>query len=184
MKKSELRQLVKEEIGKVLNENQNILSTLEQAGLNFDDGILGGVGSGGGGYYDDISDKISGYNLDKFDERSFNAWYNSINKDSLNSHTYESEFSEENEDGIDYEFISNKIKPGIYDLGDNIGYAEIISDGSVTVYAIPSLDGGNFEYEPIFSLDSNGNIKPKMSKEKVKSMLKQNTTKPGSYAIL
>ena len=34
------------------------IDKLENAGFEFEDGILGGVGSGGGGYYDFISDKI------------------------------------------------------------------------------------------------------------------------------
>jgi hypothetical protein len=48
-----------------LNEmsDEGIADAIEQFGWYFDDGILGGVGSGGAGYYDTISDEISGYDL-------------------------------------------------------------------------------------------------------------------------
>jgi hypothetical protein len=38
---------------------RDVADEIEAAGIYLDDGILGGVGSGGGGYYDWISDKIS-----------------------------------------------------------------------------------------------------------------------------
>ena len=47
---------------------RDVADEIEAAGIYLDDGILGGVGSGGGGYYDWISDKISGYHIDRFNE--------------------------------------------------------------------------------------------------------------------
>jgi hypothetical protein len=165
---------------KQLSEMEDIASKLEAAGLNFNDGILGGVGSGGGGYYDSISDKISGYNLDKFDENEFNKWYDGFDKDSFNSFTYEKEFAEDNEYDIDYDIISN-IKPGIYNVGEPAygGFAEIHSNGDITLYATPTLsDGDGSEFNAIFTLNSDGSVKPEMSKEEVKNRLQQNVENP------
>jgi hypothetical protein len=170
----------------LLKENQDITSDLENAGFEFGDGILGGVGSGGGGYYDYISDKISGFNLDKFNEKEFNTWYDNISKDSLNSFTYEKENSEENEDEIDYDSLKS-FKPGIYNVGEEGygGFAEIHSNGDITLYAQPTLsnlDGD--EFKPIFSLNSDGSIKILISKEELKQHLQQNIKTPGSWGII
>lgn len=168
----------------LLKENQDITSNLENAGFQFDDGILGGVGSGGGGYYDYISDKISGINLDKFNENEFNTWYDNISKDSLNSFTYEKENSEENEDEIDYDSLKS-LKPGIYDLSDYGGFAEIHSNGDITLYAQPTLsDPDGDELKPIFSLNSDGSIKILIPKEQLKQHLQQNLQKSGSWGII
>ena len=55
MKDFDLRKYLAE--NKLLKEDQTDLFV--KAGFDFDDGLLGGVGSGGGGYYDFISDKIN-----------------------------------------------------------------------------------------------------------------------------
>jgi hypothetical protein len=169
---------------KQLNEIEDITSKLEAAGLDFSDGILGGVGSGGGGYYDPASDKISGFNLDKFDENEFNKWYDGFDKDSFNSFTYEKEFSEDNEDGIDYDSLSD-LKPGIYSMTEENGCAEVSSNGDITLYANPMLSDEEFnEFKPIFSLNSDGSVKPEMSKEEVKNKLQQNLQKRGAWGIV
>jgi hypothetical protein len=163
---------------KQLNEIEDIASKLESAGLNFDDGILGGVGSGGGGYYDFISDKISGYNLDKFDENEFNKWYDGFDKSSFNSTTYEK--ADFNDYDIDSDIISN-IKPGIYNVGEPEygGFAEINDNGDITLYATPTLsDGDGTKFDAVFILDSDGSVKPGMSKEEVKNRLQQNVQNP------
>lgn len=168
-----------------LNEElENIESELEDAGFSFDDGILGGVGSGGGGYYDYISDKISGYDLDKFNQAEFDKWYDNFSKDSFNS----IEYSIENMGGydIDPERVKS-IGKGIYAVGESGygGYAEIHENGSVTLYATPTLsDEEGTEYLPIFSLGSDGSVIPEMSKEEVENKLKQNIENPGAWAIL
>jgi hypothetical protein len=165
----------------ILNEElKNIESELKNAGLSFDDGILGGVGSGGGGYYDFISDKISGYNLDKFNQNEFNKWYDNFSKDNFNSFTYKKGFNGEN---IDYNII-DQIGKGIYAVGDPGygGYAKINDNGDITLYATPTLsDENGMEFFPIFSLNSNGSTTPEMSKEEIEDKLKQNqkTQEPG-----
>lgn len=168
-----------------LNEElKDIESELKSAGFSFDDGILGGVGSGGAGYYDYISDKISGFNLDKFNQAEFDKWYDNFSKDSFNSNDYESQFGEE--DGIDYEAV-RQIGKGIYAVNEPGygGYAEISENGDVTLYATPVLsDKDGMEFLPIFSLGSNGNVVQEMSKEEVESKLKQNIENPGAWAIL
>jgi len=181
-----------QQLAGLINESQlneelkNIESELENAGFAFDDGILGGVGSGGAGYYDYISDKISGFNLDKFNQDEFNKWYDGFSKDSFNSNAYESQFSEENEDDIDYNAI-RQIGKGVYAVNEPGygGYAEISENGDVTLYATPVLsDKDGMEFLPIFSLGSDGNVIPEMSKEEVEDKLKQNIEDPGAWAII
>lgn len=156
---------------------------LEEAGLNFGDGILGDVGSGGGGYYDFISDEISGYNLDQFNEDEFNNWYNSFSLNSFNSYTYYKEYNEVNEHGINYTIIS-QIPPGFYIVMDK-GFAQIENNGDFTLYATPLLSNFNLEeYLPIFSLDRGGKVIKLISKEKVAEKLKQNIENPGTWGII
>tara|TARA_R110000737_G_scaffold342205_1_gene366803 strand:+ start:416 stop:934 length:519 start_codon:yes stop_codon:yes gene_type:complete len=160
--------------GRLLKENQDDLFI--KAGFNFDDGLLGGVGSGGGGYYDHISDKISGYNLDKFDEEEFNNWYDNFSKESFNNNTYTQE--EMREEGID----SLKLPKGIHQLGnDTEAYgAGEVRDDKVVIYSYPSLsDDMGTEFLRIFSLSKDGRIIPKLSKEEVKAKLASN-----EYAII
>jgi len=165
---------------KRLNEIEDIASKLEAAGLDFYDGILGSVG-GGGGYYDSISDKISGFKIDEFNEDEFNEWYDGFNKDSFNSVTYEKDNGDYN---IDYGVISS-IKPGIYNVYEYGGFAEIHNNGDITLYAFPTLsDKDGSVFDPIFTLNSDGNVKPEMSKEEVKNRLQQNLQKPGTWSII
>ena len=152
---------------------KDIKDIITKAGINLDDGILGGVGSGGAGYYDSISDKISGYNLDKFDEDVFNKWYDNFSKEDFSSTRKEKEFSEENDDGINYNIIG-QINPGIYAVG-NMGYAQIHDNGDIQLFATPTLGDDDItkELEPIFTMDSSGNAVPAMDREEVKSKLQQ-----------
>lgn len=154
---------------------KDIEGILEKAGFNFEDGILGGVGSGGAGYYDQVNDAIIGFNGDQFNEEAFSKWYDSFSKDSFNSFRYSQE------DLADYEInkdVISQINPGIYAVGE-VGYAEIHNDGDVEVFAAPMLgdEEGNYPDE-IFGMDSSGNPVPKMDKEEVKTKLQQD------YAIL
>ena len=149
---------------KLLKENQEDLFI--KAGFNFNDGLLGGVGSGGGGYYDFISDKISGYNIDKFDEKEFNNWYDNFSKESFNNNIYTQE--EMREEGID----SLKLPKGIHQLRDN-GAGEVMDD-RVIIYSYPTLSDFDDEFITIFSLDKDGNIVPRISKEEVKAKLSSN----------
>ena len=160
--------------GRLLKEQlKDIENILVQAGFDFTDGLLGGVGSGGGGYYDFISDKISGFNLDKFDEKEFNNWYDNFSKEDFSEFIYEKEFSEENEDDIDYDMIG-QLSPGIYSVGDQ-GYAEIYSNGNIQLFAIPMLsDDMGSSFEPIFTMDASGNVVPAMGKDEVKKKLESN----------
>ena len=150
---------------KLLKEDQTDLFV--KAGFSFDDGLLGGVGSGGGGYYDFISDKISGYHIDKFDEEEFNNWYDNFSKKDFNSIVYNSKKME------DYEIDPSGLPKGIHQL-DDAGAGEVMDD-VITIYAYPTLsdeDGG--EFIKIFSLDKDGNIVPEISKEEVKAKLASN----------
>ena len=150
---------------KLLKEDQTDLFV--KAGFSFDDGLLGGVGSGGGGYYDFISDKISGYNIDKFDEEEFNNWYDNFSKKDFNSLVYNSKLMG------DYGIDPSGLPKGIHQL-DTAGAGEVMDD-MITIYAYPTLsdeDGG--EFITIFSLDKNGNVVPRISKEEVKAKLASN----------
>ena len=171
--------------GILINENKNAESEFGNAGFSFEDGVLGGVGSGGAGYYDFISDKISGFNLDKFDENEFNKWYDNFNINSFNSSTYDKEDIEAND--IDLNQLMLTLGPGIYDIGE-LGYgghAKIDKDGTITIYATPTLsDKDGMEVIPIFSLNNNGTIKPEVSKEEVKNKLKQNIQDSGAWGII
>lgn len=172
MKNFDLRKYLAE--GRLLKEEiTDIQDIIVKAGINLDDGILGGVGSGGAGYYDFISDKISGFNFDKFDENEFNNWYNNFSKEDVSSTRYEKEFSEENEDGVNYDMIG-QINPGIYAVGD-MGYAQIHDNGDVELFATPMLgdEDINKELEPIFTMDSSGTPVPAMDREEVITKLKQ-----------
>ena len=163
MKDFDLKKYLAE--NKLLKEDQTDLFV--KAGFSFDDGLLGGVGSGGGGYYDFISDKISGYHIDKFDEEEFNNWYDNFSKKDFNSLVYNSERME------DYEIDPSGLPKGIHQLQD-AGAGEVMDD-VITIYAYPTLsdeDGG--EFITIFSLDKNGNIVPRISKEEVKAKLSSN----------
>jgi hypothetical protein len=165
--------------GRLLKEQlKDIEDLLVKAGFNFDDGLLGGVGSGGGGYYDSISDKISGFNIDKFDEKEFNNWYDNFSKEDFQEFTFEKEFSEENEDGIDYDMVG-QLSPGIYSVSDQ-GYAEINSNGDVQLFAMPMLSDNRGDYfKPIFTIDTSGNVVPAMDKDEIKKKLESN-----KYSIL
>ena len=163
MENFDLRKYLSE--NKLLKEDQTDLFV--KAGFSFDDGLLGGVGSGGGGYYDFISDKISGYHIDKFDEEEFNNWYDNFSKESFNSSDFHSEKMG------DYGIDPSGLPKGIHQLGDE-GAGEVMDD-KIIIYAYPTLsdfDGG--EFITIFSLDKDGNIVPEISKEEVKAKLASN----------
>lgn len=188
-----MKQLIQEakrlqKLAGIIKEEQspmrNISDELEEAGFEFDDGILGGVGSGGAGYYDWISDKISGFHIDKFDQNEFDKWYDSFSKDSFNNTYYDSKDLEDYD--IDINVLEN-IQEGIYLVGEKEmgGQAEIHNDHSVTLYALPTLSNESEDlFKVIFSLGKNGEVIPEMEKEEVASLLRQNTEKPGSWGII
>ena len=158
--------LLKEEL-------RDVEGILVKAGFSFDDGILGGVGSGGAGYYDSVNDKIYGYNQSgPWNEEEFSKFYDNFNdKSAFSSNVYEKEFSEDNEDGIDYDMVQ-QIGPGFHAIGDD-GYVQIHSNGDVKIYAIPQLsneDGSKFL--PAFKMDTNGKVIPQFSKDEMRKMLK------------
>ena len=73
---------------KPLYEQKEALKDIEdillKAGLNFDDGLLGGVGSGGAGYYDHVNDNIYGFNQSgPWNEEEFSKFYDNFSKDDL-----------------------------------------------------------------------------------------------------
>jgi hypothetical protein len=162
----------------------DIESKLEAAGFMFDDGILGGVGSGGGGYYDFISDKINGYGINTFNEDEFNKWYDNFSLEDFNSVDYD------DIDMDDYDIDRNQISkfsPGFYSIGEPAygGFAQIKDNGDIILYANPTLSDMNGRlYYPIFSIDGTGNIVKNMSKEEVASKLRQNLENPRSWFIL
>jgi hypothetical protein len=176
-----------QELAGILNEedNQTVEDKFEEAGFNFDDGILGGVGSGGAGYYDFISDKISGYNLDKFNEDEFNKWYDNFDIDSFSSFTYDEEEADAYDINIDQ--LISTLGPGVYKIGEPGygGYAQINQDGTITLYATPILsDSSDNEFLPIFLLNNDGTIKQEISKEEVKDKLQQNIKNSGSWSLI
>ena len=150
----------------------------------FDDGILGSVGSGGGGYYDFISDKINGYNIDTFNEDEFNKWYDNFSLEDFNSVDYD------DIDMEDYDIDRNQISkfpPGFYNVGEPGygGFAQIKDNGDIILFANPTLaDMNGGLYYPIFSIDGTGNIVKNMSKEEVASKLRQNLENPRSWFII
>ena len=150
---------------------KDIESILVKAGFNFEDGVLGGVGSGGAGYYDDVNDEVFGFNDDQFNEEVFSKWYDSFSKDSFNSFRYDQEDLKDTE--INTDMISQAVKPGIYAVGE-VGYAEIHSNGDIEMFAAPMLgdEDGNRPDE-IFSMNSSGEPVPEISKEEVKTKLQQ-----------
>jgi len=157
--------------GRLLKEElRDVEDILIKAGFRFDDGILGGVGSGGAGYYDSVNDDIYGYNQSgPWNEEEFNKFYDNF---SFNSSVYEKEFAEENELPYDFDMIAQMVKPGIYAVGDD-GYVQIHSNGDIKIYAIPQLsdeDGSNFL--PAFKMDANGRAIPQFSKDEMRKMLK------------
>ena len=156
--------------GIIKEEIRDVEDILVKAGFRFDDGILGGVGSGGAGYYDNANDKIYGYNQSgPWNEEEFNKFYDNFE---FNSNSYEKEFAEENDDPYDYDMVAQMVKPGIYSIGDE-GYVEIRSDGDIEIYAIPQLsDEEGREFIPAFKMDASGKAIPQLSKDEMRKMLK------------
>jgi len=157
--------------GKLLKEElRDVEDVLKKAGFRFDDGILGGVGSGGAGYYDNANDLIYGFNQKgPWNEEEFNKFYDNF---SFNSNVYEKEFAEENDDPYDYDMVAQMLKPGIYSIGDE-GYVEIRSNGDVEIYAIPQLsDDEGRVFLPAFKMDASGRAIPLFSKDEMRKMLK------------
>jgi hypothetical protein len=155
-------------------EQKDIEDVLLKAGFKFDDGLLGGVGSGGAGYYDWVNDDIYGYNQSgPWNEEEFSKFYDNFkSKNDFSSNTYEKEFSEENEDGINYDMVAQMVKPGIYSVGDD-GYAEIYDNGNVEVFSKPRLadvDGSN--WFDAWKMDDNGNAIAQFSKDELRKRLK------------
>ena len=157
----------------------------EKAGFYFDEGILGGVGSGAHGYYDAVSDRISGRYLNEFNEDEFDKWYDNFNINDVKSFTYPNKESVETNTSINMDQLLSTLEPGMYDLGERLGYIKLGKNGSITKYAMPSLvsDSGD-NYMRMFKLDSLGRVRPKMDKEKIKNILQKNLQDPGDWFIL
>ncbi len=151
-------------------EFRDVKDILVKAGFRFDDGILGGVGSGGAGYYDRANDLIYGYNQSgPWNEEEFNKFYDNFE---FNSNLYEKEFAEENGDPYDYDMVAQMLKPGIYAV-DDMGYVEIRSNGDIEIYAIPQLAAeDDTTFLPAFKMDANGKAIPQFSKDEMRKMLK------------
>ena len=157
--------------GKLLKEEiRDVEDILVKAGFRFDDGILGGIGSGGAGYYDNANDLIYGYNQSgPWNEEEFNKFYDNFE---FSSGTYEKEFAEENDDPYDYDMVAQMVKPGIYAV-DDMGYAEIRSNGDIEIYAIPQLSSeDSTTFLPAFKMDGSGKAIPQFSKDEMRKMLK------------
>ena len=142
---------------------------LVKAGFRFDDGLLGGVGSGGAGYYDFTNDKIYGYNQSgPWNEEEFSKFYDNFE---FNSNLYDREEMEEDLE-IDTSIIFDGLDNGIYAVGD-MGYVEIRSNGEVEIYATPQLaDEEGREMLPAFKMDASGRAIPQYSKDEMRKMLK------------
>jgi hypothetical protein len=155
-----------------------------QLGFNFDDGLLGGVGSGGGGYYDVESDRISGFKVTNFNESEFDKWYDNFNVDSFRKIEYDLE-------NVDVDRLLRELGPGIYRLWEDEwfldGQVEVKEDGTVIIYAVPLVinnDEFNVKIKPIFYLDENKMVKAETSKEEIKELLKQNIDKQAAWMIV
>ena len=151
--------------GKLLREElRDVEDILVKAGFRFDDGILGGIGSGGAGYYDMANDKIYGYNQSgPWNEEEFNKFYDNFE---FNSNLYD------REDLEDLEISQPQLDKGIYAVED-MGYVEIHSNGDVEIYATPQLsDEEGREFLPAFKMDANGKPIPQFSKDEMRKMLK------------
>ena len=157
--------------GKLLKEElRDVEDILVKAGFRFDDGILGGIGSGGAGYYDMANDKIYGYNQSgPWNEEEFNKFYDNFE---FNSNLYD------REDLEDLEISQPQLDKGIYAVED-MGYVEIHSNGDVEIYATPQLsDEEGREFLPAFKMDANGKPIPQFSKDEMRKMLKDNGPSP------
>ena len=149
--------LLKEEL-------RDVEDILVKAGFRFDDGLLGGVGSGGAGYYDMANDKIYGYNqAGPWNEEEFSKFYDNFE---FNSNLYDSEDLE------DLEISQPQLGKGIYAVGDD-GYVQIYSNGDVEIYATPQLaDEEGREMLPAFKMDASGRAIPQYSKDEMRKLLK------------
>jgi hypothetical protein len=170
---------------KVLEPLKGYEDEFEKAGLYFDEGILGGVGSGAHGYYDNTSDKISGRYLNEFNEDEFDEWYNNFNENDIKTFAYTSKEDAESSN-INVDQLLSTLGPGMYDLGEDIGYIKLDKNGIIKLYAIPTLVS-DYDDDSIrmFRLDSMGRVvKPKTDKEKIKNILQKNLQDPGDWFIV
>ena len=149
--------LLKEEL-------RDVEDILVKAGFRFDDGILGGVGSGGAGYYDFTNDAIYGYNQKgPWNEEEFSKFYDNFE---FSSNLYDSE------DLKDLEISQPQLGKGIYAVGDD-GYVQIHSNGDVEIYATPQLaDEDGKVMLPAFKMDANGRAIPQFSKDEMRRLMK------------
>jgi len=145
-------------------ELRDVEDILVKAGFRFDDGILGGVGSGGAGYYDNANDLIYGYNQSgPWNEEEFNNFYDNFE---FNSNLYDSEDLE------DLERSQPQLDTGIYAVGD-MGYVQIHDNGDVEIFATPQLAAeDDTTFLPAFKMDASGKAIPQFSKDEMRKMLK------------
>ena len=150
--------------GKLLKEElRDVEDILVKAGFRFEDGILGGVGSGGAGYYDNANDLIYGFNQKgPWNEEEFNNFYDNFE---FNSNLYDSE------DLKDLEISQPQLDKGIYAVND-MGYVQIHDNGDVEIYATPQLADEDDNFLPAFKMDANGKAIPQFSKDEMRKMLK------------
>ena len=151
--------------GRLLKEElRDVEDILVKAGFRFDDGILGGVGSGGAGYYDNANDLIYGFNQKgPWNEEEFNKFYDNFK---FNSNLYDSEDLE------DLEISQPQLGKGIYAVG-NDGYVQIHDNGDVEIFATPQLAAeDDTTFLPAFKMDASGKAIPQFSKDEMRKMLK------------
>ena len=164
--------------GRLLKEElKDVEDILVKAGFNFEDGLLGGVGSGGAGYYDGVNDDMYGYNQSgPWDEEVFNKFYDNF---SFASSEYYQEDLEDMGMNIDFDTIYKAAGPGIYSVGD-MGYVKIPArvtnrDGGdmIEIFATPKIeDEAGTKQSPLFKMDSSGKAIPQFSKDEMRKMLK------------
>ena len=151
--------------GRLLKEEfRDVEDILVKAGFRFDDGILGGVGSGGAGYYDRVNDRIYGYNQSgPWNEEEFNNFYDNFE---FNSIVYDSEDLE------DLERSQPELDKGIYAVND-MGYVQIHDNGDVEIFAMPQLsDIDGEQFLPAFKMDASGKAIPQFSKDEMRRLMK------------
>ena len=148
-----------------LNEQlRDVKDILVKAGFSFDDGILGGVGSGGAGYYDLANDKIYGFNQSgPWNEEEFTRLYDNFE---FASNYYTSKDLE------DFERSQPQLGKGIYAVG-NDGYVQIHDNGDVEIFAMPQLsDVDGEQFLPAFKMDASGAAIPQFSKDEMRRLMK------------
>ena len=192
--------------------NKNMYEYLKKLGIFYEgEGILGGTGSGGdGGYYNRVTDSITGANgaRNKFNKEEFDKWIDNFNLQSFASNTILLEDLLEYSELDTIQDLFKKHDEGYYPIISNFN-DNIIDEGSmyinpreksITLYAYPFfttdedewLYKRSFVYEkigdvksftPIFIIDENDHVVLNIPKQELKGYLELNIKYPRICSI-